>query len=359
MTVDVQAVDVQALPAAPAHPSGRRTMVLRVALGLGVGMLFVLVFLQLIDIGSVSERLTNINPLLVVLCGVAFLSAYAVRALRWRLFLAPDRIPASRIIGIYYIATFLNWLLPFQGGEVAKCVILRRTDGIHVSRSLATVTMDKAMDLFPAVIILTVVPFAQLQVGGSLWVFLLFPLVLLVLGGSVLALASWKRNRTVTLLSRLLRAILPERVANRVEPFIMGFVDTLLDLLRRPRLFLAAGAFTIVAVTLDALFCYLAFRAVGTTLSLPIVLYGYTFYNLAYIFPTPPGHLGSNELIGLLIFSGMFGVSRSGVGAMFLFSHPFTGLLMTVSAVCCIKAIGLDWRTILRLPSTSEAEVDA
>jgi uncharacterized protein (TIRG00374 family) len=352
-------VDVQALPTASTRPARRRTMVLRVAVGLALGTLFVLVFLQLVDISSVADRLTHINPLLVVLCGVTFLSAYAVRALRWRLFLAPDQIPARRIISIYYIATFLNWLLPFQGGEVAKCVILRRTDGILVSRSLATVTMDKAMDLFPAVIILTVVPMAQLQVGGSLWLFLVFPLLLLVLGGSLLALASWQRDRTVTSLSRFLRAILPDRVADRVEPFIMGFVDTLLDLLRRPRLFLAAGAYTVVAVTLDALFCYLAFRAVGTSLSLPIVLYGYTFYNLAYIFPTPPGHLGSNELIGLLIFSGMFGVSRSAVGAMFVFSHPFTGVLMTVSALCCIKAIGLDWRTIMRLPSTNESEVDA
>ena len=56
---------------------------------------------------------------------------------------------------------------------------------------------------------------------------------------------------------------------------------------------------------------YLAFRAVGVSLSLSVVLYGYTFYNLAYILPTPPAHVGSNELIGLLVFSGMFGVSCS------------------------------------------------
>jgi uncharacterized protein (TIRG00374 family) len=200
-----------------------------------------------------------------------------------------------------------------------------------------------------------VVPLAQLNVGGGLWLFLLFPLILLAVGALLLALASWRRERAVDWLSRLLRAVLPPRVAERVEPFIVGFVDTLLDLLRQPRLFLMAAAYTVVAVTLDALFCYLAFRAVGTSLSLPIVLYGYTFYNLAYIFPTPPGHLGSNELIGLLIFSGMFGVSRSAVGAMFLFSHPFTGVLMTVTALACIRATGLDRRTILRLPSRSES----
>ena len=88
------------------------------------------------------------------------------------------------------------------------------------------------------------------------------------------------------------------------------------------------------------------------------MLFGYTFYNLAYILPTPPAHLGSNELVGLLIFSGLFGVSRSAVGAMFLFSHPFTGVLMTVSALVCVKTTGLDLRATLRLPSRAESMGD-
>jgi uncharacterized protein (TIRG00374 family) len=345
-------------PPVPPRRTRRSSIALRVVLGLGVGVVLVLVFLQLIDVQTVAHRLEHLDPWLVALCGVLFLGAYAVRALRWRLFLAPDKVPATRVISIYYIATFLNWLLPFQGGEIAKCLILKRTDGILVSRSLATVTMDKAMDLLPAVVILTVVPVAQLQVGGGLWVFLAFPLVILGVGGLVLGFAAWDRERTVAWLSRVLRAVLPGRAADRVEPFVVGFVDTLIDLLHRPRVFLAAATYTAVAVTLDALFCYVAFRAVGVTLSLPVVLYGYTFYNLAYIFPTPPAHLGSNELIGLLIFSGMFGVSRSGVGAMFLFSHPFTGVLMTGSALCCIRATGLDFRTLMRLPVTTEPELE-
>jgi hypothetical protein len=52
----------------------------------------------------------------------------------------------------------------------------------------------------------------------------------------------------------------------------------------------------------------------------------------------------------------MFGVNRSAVGAMFVFSHPFTGILMTLSALCSLKALGLDRRTFLRLPSTAASE---
>ena len=49
--------------------------------------------------------------------------------------------------------------------------------------------------------------------------------------------------------------------------------------------------------------------------------------------------VAANELVGLLIFGGVFGVDRSGVGAMFLFSHPWTAILMTSSGLtwsgCC------------------------
>ena len=138
----------------------------------------------------------------------------------------------------------------------------------------------------------------------------------------------------------------------------MTFFDTLLALVRQPRLLLAAAGYTVVAVSLDALFCLLAFKAVGESVALPVVLYGYTFYNLAFILPTPPGQIGSNELIGLMIFSGLFSVDRSAVGAMFLFSHPWTAILMTISGLVCLSVMGLSFRTSLRLaqePQEGEA----
>jgi hypothetical protein len=59
-------------------------------------------------------------------------------------------------------------------------------------------------------------------------------------------------------------------------------------------------------------------------------------------------------LIGLLIFSGAFGVGRSGVGAMFLFSHPWTAILMTSSGLLCLSAMGLSLRSTFRLVQDRE-----
>lgn len=330
-----------------------RTVALRMGVGLCVGAILIVAFVQLVDMGAVYARLSSLSVGFALLSSVPFLGAYVVRALRWRVLLRPDEVSVPTVVAIYQVATFLNWLLPVRGGELAKSLLLRRSNGIPVSRSLATVSMDKAMDLVPAVALIAVLPFAGLQLSGSLWALLLSALAVVLLGGFVLALAAWRRDLALSVLMRPVGKVLPGAARQRVEPFIVQFVDTLGALVRQPRLMSIAAGYTAVAVALDALFCLLAFRAVGVSVSLPVVLYGYTFFNLAFILPTLPGQVGSNELIGLLVFAGLFGVDSAGVGAMFLFSHPWNALLLTLSALVCLGAMGMSFRSTLRLAADS------
>jgi uncharacterized protein (TIRG00374 family) len=324
------------------------------AAGLLAGAILVIAFLRLVNVNAVFHRLQHFNIGFAILCGVAFLSAYVVRGMRWRCLLRPCRVSIWRAVAIYQVAIFLNWLLPIRGGEIGMSLLLRHSDGIPVSRSFAAVSMDKAMDLLPVVVLLAILPFASLHLSGPLWILLMSTLAVVGLGAGVLLLAAWRQDRALALLIRPLRAVLPSRARDGIEGFIVTFVDALLALIRKPRLLLIAAAFTIAALCLDALFCLLAFKAVGVTVAVPIVLYGYTFFNLSFILPSPPGQVGINELVGLLIFSGSFGVSRSGVGAMFLFSHPWTGLLMTCTGVACLSAMGLTIRSTLRLARTQK-----
>jgi uncharacterized protein (TIRG00374 family) len=331
-----------------------RTVAVRTAVGLCVGVVLIVTFLQLVDLSAVYAHLAHLDIGLALLCGVAFLGAYVVRAMRWRCLLRPCEVSIPRAAAIYQVATFLNWLLPVRGGELAKSLLLRRSNGIPVSRSLATVSMDKAMDLLPAIALLAVLPFVAVNLSRPLWFLLLSALVVVSLAVLVLALAAWRRRLALAVVTWPLAKLLPAGAMRRVEPCIVLFVDTLLALVRQPRLLLVAAAYTGVAVCLDALFCLLAFSAVGVAVAVPVVIYGYTFYNLAFILPTPPAQVGSNELVGLLIFTGVFGLDRAGVGAMFLFSHPWAAILMTGSALICLSAMGLTFRSTLRLAGDVE-----
>jgi uncharacterized protein (TIRG00374 family) len=340
-----------------AHPG--RAAALRMGLGLAVGALLVLGFMRLVNVGAVLQRLGRLAVVPALLCGVVFLSAYVVRALRWRLLMAPHRPSVGRVVAIYQVATFLNWLLPVRGGELAKCLLLRHSEGVPMSRSLATVSIDKAMDMLPALALVALLPFVNLHLSQTLWLLLLPALAVVVVAVGVISLAAWRRDRATALLLGPLQAALPRSLAARVTPFLSRFLDALSVVARRRRVLAGACAYTALAVALDASFCLLAFRAVGVSVSVPVALYGYTLFNLAFILPTPPGQVGSNELMGLLIFSGVFGLGRPGVGAMFLFSHPWTALLMSASGMLCLSAMGLSLRGTLRLARSAEGWQEA
>lgn len=321
-------------------------------IGLAAAVVLVFAFLHVVDLPSVFRRLEDLSIVPALLCGVVFLGAFAVRALRWRFLLAPDAVSVPRVVAIYLVAMFVNVVLPVRGGELVKSLLLRRLNGIPISRSLPTVAMDKALDLLPVVALLAVAPFLPYHLGRTLWALLVSMLVVLCGVALFLALAAWQREMALALLAWA-TARLPLRLRLRVEPFTIRFVDALLGLMRRPRTMLIAAACTVVAVCLDALFFQLAFRAVGASIPFPIVLYGYTFYNLAYILPTPPGQIGSNELVGLLVFSGLLNINRSVVAAVFLFSHPWTIFLMACASLVSLSVMGLSLRSTFALPRVS------
>ena len=60
------------------------SLTLRTAAGLAVALLFLAAFVRLVNVSSVAQRLQHLRPGLALLCGLVFLSAYVVRALRWR-----------------------------------------------------------------------------------------------------------------------------------------------------------------------------------------------------------------------------------------------------------------------------------
>lgn len=321
---------------------------MRVILGTLAAIIFVVTFTRLVSLRSVLLRLEHLNIPLAVACGAVFLSAYGVRALRWRRLLAPRLVTRTRAILVYQVAIFVNWLLPIRGGELVKSLLLRRLDDIPVSESLPTVAMDKVMDLLPAVVLLALLPFLPIQLSRPLWVLLLMVVAMLVCAALFVGVAAWRRPVAMRVLDWIF-ARLPASLRRHIAPFAMRFIDTLLMLVRRPRLLALAAAYTVVAVGLDALFALLAFWAIGADVAYPSILFGYTLYNLAYILPTPPGQIGSNEVIGLLVFSGLFSIPRPAVAAMFIFSHPWTAVLMIVSGLFSLSVMGLNLRTAMAI----------
>jgi len=332
--------------AQPAWKALLNTPAAKVTIGLLIGIGLLLLVARFVDLPVTIAILrthlaTPQGIALALLAGGAFLMAWSIRGIRWKLFLNPvGKVSTFQAIALYQVGVFLTFLLPIRGGEVAKCFMLKRNSEIPVSKSLPTVAMDKALDLMPALFIMAIVPLLGVQMDIKLW------LVLWFVGGILISLlffvflSAWKRDSAIRLLQKL-TSLLPKALAGKVEGFATGFVDSLLMGASQPRIFIPAIFLTVIAVIFDGLFAMLAFWTIGYHITFGIALFGYSVYNMFYILPTPPGQVGSNEAVGVLVFYGLLHIPKNEVTAMFFFSHPWAAVLMCTTGLICLSALGL------------------
>jgi len=315
-----------------------------IGLLIGIGLLFLVS--RFVNVSMAMHVLqqnlaTPRGIILAFLSGVAFLLAFSIRGMRWKLFLNPiGNVSTFTAIQLFLISIFINFLLPIRGGEIAKPLILRRIAAIPISRSLPTIVMDKSLDFLPAFFIMAIVPLLGVQMDIKLWLILGTVSGLFISLALFVGLAAWKRASAITLL-RKITGMLPRSMEGKIEAFATGFVDSLLIGASRPKIFIPAVLLTCVAVIFDSLFAMFAFWTIGFPISFGAAIFGYNLYNMFYIFPTPPGQVGSNEAMGLLVFTGLLHLPADQVTAMFIFSHPWAALLMCTAGLICLKTLGL------------------
>jgi len=334
----------------------------RVIAGLLIGIVLLVLVSRFVNIvagaGVVIENLkTPHGVLFALLSGVAFLLAFSMRGMRWKLFLSTiSPVRTSTAVRVYLVGIFVNFMLSFSSGEIAKALLIKRVAGIPISRSLPTVAMDRSLDLLPALVIMIVVPLLGMTMEIRLWLVLGIVGSLFIVLVAFIGLTVWKRSVAIAVLHKI-TSILPGFVGGKIEAFATGFVDSLLASTSRPRIFLLALAFTCLAVACDGLFAMFAFWTIGLPVSFGTVIFGYTVYNMFFILPTPPGQVGSNEAVGLLIFTGLLHLPGDKVAPMFIFSHPWAALLMCSAALICLKTLGLRISTTMKmLPEENDAE---
>ncbi|MBA2392021.1 MAG: flippase-like domain-containing protein [Ktedonobacteraceae bacterium] len=330
-------------------------MIVRYVLGLLVGIGFLFLVSRFINIAStvsiLQKHLTTTQGLLYAAgAAVAFIAAFSIRGVRWSLFLRPIKpISPFKTVRIFWIAVFMNFLLPVQGGEVIKTFLLKRTDGVPISHSLPTVAMDKALDLMPALFLLAVMPFIPgIHMSLVLWLILGFVSSILLGVIFTVLLTAWNRPKAIKFISMMLK-LLPRGIGKKIEGFAFGFIDSLLAGASRPKTFIPAIFLTCGALSCDGLFAWMCFRVVGITdMSYGSAIFGYTLFNMFTILPSPPGQLGSNETYGPLVFNQLLGFPKTNVLAMFLFSHPLAAVIMIIMCFICLGSLGLSFASVMK-----------
>ena len=215
------------------------------ALALGVTVFFGWIAVRNANLDEVRNALRDAELWWVVPSLAVLSVGVLVRALRWQyLFHAQTRPEYGPLLSATLVGLAVNSLLPFRAGEAARIVAVRRRAGTSSVETLATVALERVLDVFCLLLILLL---ALPWLPEVEWVGFVAAVALalaVLLGGAAVLFAVWG-DRPFHALERAV-ARLPfvkvEWLENAGANLARGLVA-----LREPRLALGARVLTTVS----------------------------------------------------------------------------------------------------------------
>jgi uncharacterized protein (TIRG00374 family) len=373
----------------PDVPSrGDKRLVIQAILGLAVGLAILGVWLYAIGFQDILSTLRTVAPVPALVAVLAWVTSMVLRSWKWHILLRMldpvHQIEHAEVsaqeIGfrtsgrVYWVSSFLNVIFPFRVGELARSLLLKQLANLPVSASLPTVLVDRLYSIAAILLGLLFLPLAPFQLQTSagtrgLWIpsvrwgiGIVAALFLCTLG--ILYLLRHQKVGMLRLARHML-FMLPEQWVER----ILGFVGTMIDSMRfvrpdtrRRRVPHRAGAtwsalgllaWSLTVLLADAAKDHFVLRAFGLNVPLTTCFLGVCLTNLAFILPSPPGNIGSNQWYATLVYSSGFGYDASRVAGGALFGHAMTTMVVAIGGALALSGLGINLAESLRISQGS------
>lgn len=261
-----------------------------------ISAIFLWLALRNADLGQAVEMIRNSNLALVVPAAFVLMVGIWLRAVRWRILLAPlGRTTIMQSFSALTIGYLANNALPARLGEVARVVVLHRDAGIPRAGSLGTIVAERLFDILTLLLMLGIAAVAS--GWENPWAGLLG---LVGIGAAAsLVVAYLIAARSVTLPASIVRRAwpivdrLPRRAVNVTEGFLAGFSNVA-----------SAGALgrilllSVLSWTVEASVYFLMLQAMGITAGgFWLAILVSSLSNLAGVIPAGPANLGPFEYV--------------------------------------------------------------
>jgi uncharacterized protein (TIRG00374 family) len=285
---------------------------LQVAVGVGLSAFFLYLAARGIEWRDVATQLAAADYRFVPPMVIVGIYVLYVRSQRWRLLLtlATQReLPMRPIFSANAIGFMANMVLPLRAGEIARPLLLAARGGIPVATVLATVVVERVLDL------LVLVCFAMWVVSNpavppevTQWSWRAGVIMIVLVGG--LFTVHFQRARLLPLIDRIW-ALLPPKLGERVVRLEHHFLDALATI-GNVRVLLQAVIWSFYVWFLIAFGFALGFLSVG--IDIDFIGGGITVATIVALMvsaPSAPGFVGLFQAGCEVALSRINGVSKA------------------------------------------------
>ena len=325
---------------------------LRIWLGVALGVGFMYLALRKIRLDDLINGFSNARYWPLLPCGVMVILSHILRAIRWQLLILPVKKAAlSRLFSALMIGYVVNSFTPAHLGELVRSYVLGKKEGIQVSSVLASVVVERVIDIFSLLALMLIAvflyPFPSWVTKSGYLMLAVSVVMLLVL--VTLRLYPGPSLRYIAWASRFL----PGRLGGRLSEVGEGFISGLVPLAKWSD-YIKVGVLSVaIWLCYGVVFhlCLFAFdfnTIYGTTWLTSVLLLVIT--TIAVVVPSSPGYVGTYHYLCQLTLA-MFAVPAGQALSFAAVVHMINFLPVTLVGIFCAKREGM---TVLKNPAGTE-----
>ena len=314
-------------------------------LGLAVSALFLYLALRGLNLAEVWLNIREARYWWLI-PGVAiyFFGVWA-RTWRWHYMLRPiKRVPLVRLFPVVCIGYMGNNIFPARIGELLRAYVLKRTEEVAISASLATILLER---IFDGVVMLLFVfiglPLVPVIPGDWRRFVIVFSLLFFgALGFFFLLAASPRRSQAAY--TWVIDRLLPERFREPVRGFADRFMEGLY-FLRSGRDVVMIFVTSVVVWLAETGKYWFVMHAFDFEVSFFVLMLMNGVVNLFTTIPSAPGYLGTFDEPGIEILKA-FGVNENIAAAYTLVLHAALWLPITALGFWYVWRMSLSWKDL-------------
>lgn len=308
-----------------------------------IGIFALLAWFKFISLSEVLNEFKSIKVLPVLIGAIFFTFSFVLKCLRWQAILSfVQKVNLKVLLKVYMVSNYLNIVSPLKFGEIIQGLLLKKLEKIPFSKGLPTIIIDRIFYLMATFCFFALAfPFFEFKLDP----YLRFALLTVALGFFLiigfLFLEKNKKNqilKSITILLFFLSGHFKERLHTFFDTFIDG-LETISKQWRKMPLLIFVS-FAVLLAEGAALF----FISQALSFSIPyfICVIGVVMCNLLYIFPTPPGGIGTTEWYYSLIFIFGFGLPKEKLSEVIILFHLVTVAVIIIAGLYAIGSLGIN-----------------
>jgi uncharacterized protein (TIRG00374 family) len=325
-------------------------ILMRIGLNTLIGIIFVAIWVKLVNINEIVQTIQTVNPLIIVPAIGLLVLLTVFRSLRLKIFLAEYQTSFKDLLNLSFLSQLLSFLIPLRAGEITKSVYLSAHYKIPLTRGVILIFLDRFFDfwliIFMSLVLLILVPN---NLPPGLITALLIGLILFT--AATLLLIIMPNQLKVFLLS--FKKLLFFSFVKKIYTQIIEFVTDIGILLKRNLSQLVVILLlTFAAVISEAFVWYILLYSLLGPVNFFSAFLGSMLNSLTFLIPAAPGYVGSAEAAGLAVFNLGLGYEKTAVAAATVLYHACILLFMLFFGILGLYLLKFDiklvWKKLRR-----------